>query len=240
MDRRFLHRAHAIAFAGYLDAPTQERLGVVAPAVLSETGLSYDSESPGFTHEYMSFSKASSSVSATYDEGAQTYLTKVSCIVENINVNGVLTAKKVVASLVSRYGAAADEGSFDVSGMVFEDLEINGVAINLNLDTSSPPSTYADLTSSPDLALKLASGEDLPGLGPRKLMCTLASFPSAPEGIQIDRNRIDVPNFGRIFFAQFMAAHGTRRLTMLHIVLGSPVAGTVDFAQADVNGEFHP
>ena len=59
--------------------------------------------------------------------------------------------------------------------------------------------------------------------------------PSAP-GFEVHGNVIHVENFGRIHLGELIISGSRRRLTMLHVDLGSPTEGAVDAASVDGNG----
>jgi hypothetical protein len=59
--------------------------------------------------------------------------------------------------------------------------------------------------------------------------------PSAP-GFEVHGNVISVENFGRIILGELIISGDRRRLTMLHVDLGSPTEGAVTAAAAEGNG----
>lgn len=55
-------------------------------------------------------------------------------------------------------------------------------------------------------------------------------------GAQIDRNVVVIPDFGRLYFGELLISGHSRRLTMLRLVLGSPLGGNVAVADVQDNG----
>jgi hypothetical protein len=68
----------------------------------------------------------------------------------------------------------------------------------------------------------------------RKLQWDGAPFP----GAEIDHHTVFIPDFGRIFFGELLISAAERRLTMMRLKLGSPVAGDVAMADVDTNGSW--
>jgi hypothetical protein len=55
-------------------------------------------------------------------------------------------------------------------------------------------------------------------------------------GAEIECHSVRIPNFGRIFFGEIFIGRKWRRLTMMRLRLGSPMAGDMACAEIDANG----
>ncbi len=78
---------------------------------------------------------------------------------------------------------------------------------------------------------------DLPGYdrGVTIVPLFIVKNPSAP-GFEVHGNVIRVENFGRIHLGELVISGARRRLTMLHVDLGSPTEGDITASSVDGNG----
>ena len=56
----------------------------------------------------------------------------------------------------------------------------------------------------------------------------------------IDKNLIEVPDFGRIFLGELLATGDSRRLTIMRLQLGSPFGISVGVGDVHTDGSWYP
>ena len=62
----------------------------------------------------------------------------------------------------------------------------------------------------------------------------------APQGIQIESNRLTVPGLGSIYFGEIVIDDHHQRATLLRFELGSNVGGSTSACEASSNGTWYP
>ncbi len=138
MPSRFHFQGHAIGAGGNLVKPHCENIEIQASSALPEIGGYGAARSTAFRHrDILHFDLANSEVTGarTAEEGeTQAYRTTARSIVEHLNILNTVTARRVVANLVSTH--EGDEGggpSIKLVGTHFEDLRIDGVPVEVDL-----------------------------------------------------------------------------------------------------------
>jgi len=73
-------------------------------------------------------------------------------------------------------------------------------------------------------------------------ICTLVERieTTLPDAIKEGDHILEVPNFGKVTFAEIFAVKGSRTLTMLHLELGSPQTANLTVAEDGTNGRPWP
>ena len=243
MKKRFLYRAHAVGFSAQMRAPFQDVIEAQAPVALSEAGGYGSSRIENFRYkEFFAFDSVSTQVSGIHKDDDDSHHTLVTCTIENLNILNQVTADLVVAQLTSSRTQKLPESSILPLGTRFENLRIAGQPVNIELDLEgfSSLDTFAKLKKDSKLKDRLSAEVDPPSGDATQILCTLAKPIKAPAGVTADRNMVTIPHFGRIYFAEFLAYHSARRLTMFRLELGSPVGGSASGGQIDNNGSYYP
>jgi len=130
---------------------------------------------------------------------------------------------------------------FNFSGSHFENLRIAGCPVKPNLESK----LVTDLPTFPDV---IKEGKDLSGQTKIDALagvmhCTLLeSMPEKVHGALPTGHGhvIKIPHFGKVFLAEVLLEPNRRTLTMIRVVLGSPVGGTVVGGQTAANGRNYP
>jgi hypothetical protein len=177
-----------------------------------------------------------------------------------IGKSPVLRVKRLHASITARSPLASNEPSIKLD----EDTTIEGVSIDrykllveLNKGLFQKYDTHSKLRVAADdkkfvrdhghclLLTTPLDGRSVPPAGQfvendgtiygtivKSLRWTGKPYP----GAEIDHHSVRIPNFGRIFFAEIFIGRKWRRLTMMRLKLGSPMALDMAAAEIGANG----
>ena len=247
---RFFYRASAAALSGRITRPFTEVLEVQAPSFLPPTGGYGSARVENYRfRELVSFRAGYTQVvGSERTRGAETVRsTLVSAVVEGLNIQNVVTADWVVARLTAehpRKGASPpDELSMLPLGSYFVNLRIAGTLVTL-----TPP----DELLKEDAATKsqierqcrkhlvdpdTAQDIPVPAKGPLRFSAFQLQTPSiAGAKMQKAGCRIDIPDFGSVYLGELVVAPDRRQLTMVRVVLGCPVEGSIVAASVEGDG----
>lgn len=253
-ERTFWFRGNAVAFGGQITSPFTETLDACGAAVLPPTG-GFASASVGrFDYrDIVSFESASSGAAGSLSDhrGRRTYDTVVTVTIEGLNVLNMVTADRVVARLNSKHPEDTYDPEMLPVGSYFENLRVGGISVE---PTPRPDlmgvGNYAKVIGTcsneelPDLTMQeWTPGAISPIFQDRRLLVPLFDTANEAElseaGIDASTpGRVYVPEFGMIYFGEYLVSRFSRRLTMLRIDLGCAVEGTMTFGSEETNG--HP
>jgi hypothetical protein len=257
-ERGYSFHASASALGGRFTRPFQEVIEVQAASALTRVG-GYDSARVGkFRYrEIVSFESAYTQVigSEHTDREGTVYETLSSSVVVGLDVQGMVTADRVVARLTSRRRLASSPNE-DLPmlplGSYFENLRIAGVRIDLNIhdrllrdETMSAiksglreyPDSEQQQQSAGGDRLQLSIFDDSGLLEERADPKAQGGRREKIPGVRSTRAcQIVVPNFGRIFLGEYFVEKHSRELTMIRLELGSPGAGSIAVCGAQGDG----
>jgi len=73
------------------------------------------------------------------------------------------------------------------------------------------------------------------------ILCSLVkSLKVECPGVEVQGHVITVPHFGKIYIGELLVEPGFKRLSMMHLELGSPQAGLLTAADSGINGTHFP
>jgi hypothetical protein len=237
----FHFRAEAHAFSGEIHHPFWYPIKAKAATSLPTIGGLATARHESFScHEFASFKKAHSHVSGR-QVAKEVYQTHATTTIEHLDIEGVLTADRIVCRLSSTYDPQHPEGLVLADGSKFENLRIRGHEVRVIfrhklLEDCHNFEKLHGLVKSEKKAGKTVRYDD------GAAICTLVErletdLPYAPkDGGYI----IEVPDFGKVTIAEIFAVSGSRTLTMLHLELGSPQTANMTVAEAGTNGRPYP
>lgn len=139
MPSRYRFHGSAFGAAGQVTRPFHEVIEVQAPSTLPQIGGHGTGHSVDFRHRHiLRFDLAHTQVTGGQyrkeGETEDTYSTRVSSVVEGLNIADVITADRVVAMLVSTYGPKSNgEPTVKLVGTHFDNLRIAGIPIHVDL-----------------------------------------------------------------------------------------------------------
>lgn len=254
----FLYHAQGCAFGGVMRRPNNEVLETAAATALPQTGgrAFAQQATPYHYKDLFKFDKAATEASGA-KEANGSYKTTITATVEGLNMQGVVKATSIVASLTTRHNGSEDEARVDPSGSQFAGLTISGYPVTVDLDIPlmcqlDTLKGFRDKYAKDSAFRRLASDrfgwaglnwpnpDTLPE--PKGIVsCSLVKTISCDcPGLTINGNSIKVPDFGTIYLAEYWAKAGWRQLTMMRFALGSPTEGDVTVGGINGNGTTFP
>ena len=253
--KMFFYNGNAHAFSGHFHRPIERLIEVQAAATLPTAGGFGTSRVENFRfNELVSFKAAYSYVSGSEqkEKDKTFYTTLVTTTVEGLNILDVVTADKVVARISGSYEFYEEEPRILFIGSKFENLQVAGCPVKVELDHEF----FLNLDTFAGIRKEFASNaefrkiaEDPFQSGDKQkqpeahggLLCSLVKdIHTNCPGIKRRGPGLVVPRFGTVYFAEVLAQHSKRTLTMIRLELGSPVCGTGIVAQTSGNGHHLP
>lgn len=237
----FHFRAQAHAFSGQIHHPFWYPIKAKAATSLPTIGGLATARHGSFhCHGLISFSAAHSHVSGR-EISKNVYETHAATTIENLNIEGVLTADRIVCHVSSTYSDKYREGLVVTEGSKFENLKIAGKPVGVKLrhrflGDNERFDKLRDQIEKEKKTGKTARVDD-----------GVAVF-SLVEGIDTELKYVpkdggyifEVPNFGQVTLAEVFAEPAARTLTMLHLELGSPQTGNFTGGEGGTNGKPPP
>jgi hypothetical protein len=233
---RFLYNANSLAIGGRITRPFDEHIDLPAASVLPITG----GKISGSTGPYrlddrttgalvLAFDSAETSVEGAEDTSGNCS-TRVTARIRGLNVRDRLKAEEVFFQLRLGHDRTSRRTAFDTEGSRYVNLTIDGkpfpVAIqHARSRDASDYETFKKNCGRPESAGKIVH-----------TLADHSALKDEDEGFGCHY----VPDFGRIYFAEWTAAPHTQSLTMMRIELGSPVAGKLAIGGGTGNGSFFP
>lgn len=236
----FHFRAEAHAFSGEIHHPFWYPIKAKASTSLPTIGGLATARHGEFScHELVSFKKAHTHVSGR-QAAKEVYHTHATTTIEHLDIEGVLTADRIVCRLNSVYSAQHPEGLILAEGSKFENLRINGhkVEVILRHGLLEECETFDKLRSKVEAEKRAGKARIGGGVAVFTLVEKIVTdLPYVPtDGGYI----FEVPNFGQVTVAEVFAEPGARTLTMLHLELGSPQTANLTVAEGGTNGKPPP
>jgi len=139
LPSRYRFRGSAFGAAGQVTRPFHEVIEVQAASTLPQIGGHGTGHSVDFRHRHilrfdLAHTQVTGSKYGSEDDAKATYSTRVSSVVEGLNIADVITADRVVAMLVSTYTPTSNgEPSVRLVGTHFDNLRIAGVRVEVDL-----------------------------------------------------------------------------------------------------------
>jgi len=233
---RFLFNAQSLAVHGRITKPLEHDIQTGTGCVLPPSGGNVSATHPPFILKdpatgalILSFDSAETSVQAGPDAGG-TMTTTVKSSIFGLNVEDVLKAREIVLEFVVTSRDKPHRTTFNAGGCRFTDLTISGqpFVVKVNATLSAEASDYQNFR-------KKHQFPEVDG----KTWHSLAENPDLKDDDD-GFGCLYVPGFGRIYFAEWIAAPFTQSLSMLRLELGSPVTGKVVVGTGSGNGSFYP
>jgi hypothetical protein len=270
LSLRFRFQGHAIGAAGRISSPFVEIIEVQAASALPPIGGHGTARSANFRHrEILQFKLAHTEVAGIpcdCDDNPASHNTRITATVEGVNILGMITADRVVATLASTYTHASDgEPAIRLIGTRFENLRIAGIPIEVDLATdvfdefnthraiSQAYKTNESVRGLVDqLTLKhrakdapshisrwlpQSEGSELPSSRGITTMSLVRGLTPATRGLDSWGHVIHVPGFGTIRLAELEISKTTRTVNMIQADLDCPYKAQLMMCSVADGGE---
>ncbi|HET7107509.1 MAG TPA: hypothetical protein VFI38_11920 [Candidatus Acidoferrum sp.] len=251
----FHYHAHGLALSGALTRPVSKFIEVQAASALPTIGGYGHARVENFhldhhIHFKAGYSHVAGSKQKKDDDEYHTTL--VTSAVEGLNFLDVLTADRVVTRLAGQHLYPESESKFSFLGSTIDGLRICGypVEIELNDRLFSHLDTFAKVKKEleTDKEFKKIAEDPFRSGSPTKwrdgngvVHCSLVKkIKSKAPGVTVDGHAMDIPGFGRVYFAEALVSINKRTLAMLRFELGSPIEGSSIVSEASINGSHFP
>jgi hypothetical protein len=243
-DIPYHFHAGAQAFSAHFVRPVDVPIPAQAAVFLPNVGGHAHSRVENFMESRLaSFKVGESHVTGSWEEPTVA-TTSATALLEKLSVLDFLTADKIVCRLSGRYedGQKSPESHIMALGSYFQNLQLGGfeVKVILRHELLVESETFADLT-------KNLKGDTSAVIKSEVIFCTLVEkLEPDPHLLKVKgfkvvgRNRMIVPNFGKIALGEIVATPGSIHLTMLRFKLGSPDGGGGSGGQGGTNGQPTP
>jgi hypothetical protein len=270
MDGRvFLYRGFAVGLGGTLKRPFTEVVDGRASVALPIVGGYTAGRVENFRYRELISIKEVRTYTTGSRSSDGAYNTVVSAVMEGLNILDFITADAVIGRLSSYHAPDGAEPEIVTTGSTFVNLRIGGHPVDVDLDHRlfSEISTYTAFrtrferdddfqelaqrrfmwTLPPDkLPPGFASNVPLPnrqgwpesrGMVPCSLVKDIHT--NAPE-LQRYAHILCVPQVGYIVLGELFVSQYARRLTMMRLVLGSPVEADLCGCDVETDGTTYP
>lgn len=273
MPSRFRFRGYAIGAAGRIDKPFSEIIEVQAASALPQIGGYGSARSAGFQYrEILRFDLAHTEVTGAPcdcddDDNEPSYSTRINSTVEGLNILGMVTVDRVVATLASTYTPASDgEPSVRLLGTRFENLRIAGIPVEVDLATDvldrfDTHRSLAQAHQTDDGVRNLFDRVTLKHGAKEAPAHILRWFNTSEEGGALPASRgitglslvrglapgragldcwghvIHVPGFGTIRLAEVEISRTTRNVSMIQVDLDCPYKARLMFCEVADGGD---
>ncbi len=234
---RFIYHATCQGVGGRITRPLDDYVDCKAACVLSTTGGkasaksgSYKIVNPDTGALVLAWDSVESNINGEESEAGAVTTVIETCIC-GFNVEDVLKVDEIHCRLTLNYDTSGRRVSIDTEGSKFTNLTISGKPFDVRLDHAMgrDASDYQEFRRArPEI--------------PEFQGCTHYSLGqhSDLKFSKYDFGYHDVPDFGRIYFAEWNAAAYTQGLSMLRLELGSPVVGKLVVGGGSGNGKPYP
>jgi hypothetical protein len=265
---RFIYRGNAVGVAGRITrVDPLSGLDHVFPShavsALAATGgrSEYDAGHPSYfkitrpePREMFYVGHAHSLATGAWDPQLKAWVTSVQCQVQDLHIlGGKIAVERLFVNIVKKHGPTSDAPTITLS----DDCNIAGlsldgrpVTVKINVGPFREAPTMAGLRdrvkADGELSRRIGWMELKPasaGIAASHIVESV-SFPEGkPEDVEWDPktpNRIVWRGVGKIYLGELLVTDVSRRLTMLRVQLGSPVAGDVSAGEVETNGHTLP
>jgi hypothetical protein len=241
-DNPFIFNAHGCAVGGFTTRPWgYDNLRSVASVSLPSTGgKGHVEESFSYHAPFLTVDSAITDVEGK-QESPGVYYTEVTVKVTGLRMYDIDFHKCVVeadftTSLITK-NAGGKETVVDTSGSKFTKLIVDGDPVVITPGTMCDAAqTYEDFDGQFGTNPKVSKAAKM-----RMMRCSLIDKiqhkHSQPHG---DQQILVVPNFGHIYLGEVHIKDNERRITMMRLELGSPVAGSIALGGGSGNGSTYP
>lgn len=239
MNSRFFYHAFGVGLGGRITRPCCELIEAQAATALPSVGGYASSHVDGYRlRDIVSVRSARTYlVGSRGDDGS--YDTSVTVSVEGLNILDVVTADSITARLTSRHsGKSGEEPRLSAIGTEFRGLRVKGELVDVTVQDADLH--FAELTPTEFNTLAAAKAKTQASskggspafvIGKTATMCSLVKA-------DIYENRVST--VGTIFLGEVLSLGYARRLTLVRVEMGCPVAGGVEAASGEINGTTYP
>ena len=255
-----MFKANAVGVAGQISKPETSVNTHAHSSLPAVGGHSQSSVQRTEVKNVYEFDAAWTQTSGDFSDREKAFKTLATAWVRGLNVTNRLTADLLEATLTASYpnqGASTTYPSIVPTTVKIDNLRLDGYPIRFNIDTKlftdhptkksladafltdnfhSAHAQRFQTSNNPSLA-QAPGSRQLPEVGAGVVSTSIVSNVSTdhPKAV-VNGHAVTLDGFGTIFLGEFLITDGSRRITVLRLKLGSPVAGDVSCAEVESNG----
>ena len=266
--RVYYYHADAAPIGGHFTKPTEVILHSHGSSSLAQAGGHIASRASNFKLDTrLSFDAAYSEIHGAATKSGS-WGTRVTSVVEGLNIMGTVKADRLVAVLEVEHPATGHHAKASVLESKFENLSIDGVTINPVFGKNAIPrhkkgafpdcslmededyvaraieqsKQFSDGANTPDWLRKRYRWVQSKRARKEKgyVQCSLVDKLQGARSGSAFGHVVVVPDFGNIFLGELGVDHHAFRLTMVRVEMGCDTEGTVSGGTADSNGSGMP
>jgi hypothetical protein len=266
--RVFYYHADAAPIGGHFTKPNEKILHSHGSSSLAQGGGHISARESNFKlDKLVSFDEAYSEIHGVVSKSGS-WTTRVTSVVEGLNILDVVKADRLVAVLEVEHPASGHHAKASVLESEFENLSIDGVTLNPVFGKNAIPrhkkgafpncSLMEDeeyVARAIEQSKQLTNGATTPdwlknryrwvqSKRARKekgyVQCSLVDKLQGAKSGSSFGHVVVVPDFGNIFLGEMSVDHHAFRLTMVRAEMGCTNDGTVSCGTADSNGSGMP
>jgi hypothetical protein len=227
MTGRFFYHAFGVGLGGRITRPFCDVIESQAATALATVGGHGSSHVDGYRFKDIVSVRSARGYAVGSETPDGSFNTSITVTVEGLNILDVITAGAITARLSSRHAPDATEPVISAVGTEFRDLRIGGHRVEVEVDRELffEERTYTAFKQhATDKGCREPWSESK-----GTVLCSLVKAYS-----------IHVPTVGTVVLGETLVSQYSRRLTMVRVELGSPVAGSLEVASGEVNGSTYP
>ena len=228
MTRRFFYHALGVGLGGRITRPCCELIDAQATTALPTVGGYASSRVDAYRFRDIVSVRSAWAYAVGSEAGDKDFNASITVTVEGLNILDVITADSITARLSSRH-VGDKEPVISSVGSEFRNLRIAGRPVDAEID-SDLFFTAHDYAAFRQAQAKQGRPEQW--LESKDKGRVLGSIVKGPT--------IEVPTVGTVVLGEILVSQYARRLTMVRVELGSPVAGRMEFASGEINGYTFP
>ena len=267
MKRIHHYHADGSALGGIIKLPKSAFVPSQAEVSLAPAGGSTSDKAGLLTFDdIVSCSGTETQATGSENTATGSWATQVTTTVHDLDIRGVLTAKRVVAQISVEHPRDGYTPKVTFIGSQFEDLRIEKVPIKVVINDKilTPAADYppvpwtrnrefhdtirdqrrrvSESGKTPDWASHLFTNNDpLDGFDEKGyFQCSLVDSIEGKIPGESCGNLVRIPDVGTFILGELAVDHGSFRLVMVRAELGSPVTGSITAAASRTNGTTGP
>jgi len=257
MEKRFVFRGNAVGAAGHIHRPEDLVIWVQGASSLPVVGgyaRSATTDRAKFG-DVLSIDFAQTRATGDYSDTEKVFKTLTNSVVQGLNVSNRLTADVLEATLSATHQEDGSEPSILSTGTDILKMKLDGYDVTMKIDNDlfnqySTRTRLSDAYSSDEGGFyknhskrfqvsekaKKPTKRQIPEVNGYIVTSIVSDVQTQHPKAVVDGHVITLNGFGRIFLGEFLITAVSRRLTLLRLKLGSPVAGDIACAEVESNG----
>ncbi|HKW18559.1 MAG TPA: hypothetical protein VJO35_13715 [Terriglobales bacterium] len=265
-----IHYYHAdtTALGGYIDAPIDQMLPVIAPLSLPPVGGYAVARAERYRLEgILSFESAYTQVAGSVSRQNGAWTTMATSVIERLNILDVVAVDRIVSQVATEHPREGYDPTVTFLGTQFQNMMIGGcsvdVVLNRNLcqqalGSDGFPKTclfedqqflatvekqYRDMSAiknAPAWVRERYAWDNAQRERRGNVVCSVVSRVEKDFPGSAFGNVLEIPGFGKVFLGELLVDHNSFRLIAMRLELGCPASGSIGVGTSTIEGRTYP